>query len=79
VWRLEPRLFAGTGLRDGSRFGRYGIEIDSMTADFPRLVAADPDVHRQSLAEPQRAVSALDGEQFTVPARMSLIALWNAR
>jgi hypothetical protein len=29
-------LFAGTGLRPGSRFGRFGIEIDSMTPDSPR-------------------------------------------
>ncbi len=31
-----PWLFAGTKLRDGSRFGRYGIEIDSRTAASPR-------------------------------------------
>lgn len=32
-------LFAGTGLGDGSRFGRYGIEIDERTAVSP------PDTH----------------------------------
>jgi hypothetical protein len=29
-------LFEGTGLRPGSRFGRFGIEIDSITPDSPR-------------------------------------------
>jgi hypothetical protein len=29
-------LFAGTGLGPGSRFGRFGIEIDSTTPDSPR-------------------------------------------
>ncbi len=29
-------LFAGTGLRPGSRFGRFGIEIDSMTPESPK-------------------------------------------
>ena len=33
--RRAPWLFAGTGLRDGSTFGRYGIEIDARTADSP--------------------------------------------
>ena len=30
-----PWAFAGTGLRDGDTFGRYGIEIDGRTADSP--------------------------------------------
>jgi hypothetical protein len=30
-----PWLFAGTGLHDGSRFGRFGIEIDERTSDSP--------------------------------------------
>jgi hypothetical protein len=30
-----PWLFAGTGLRDGSRFGLYGIEIDQRAAASP--------------------------------------------
>jgi hypothetical protein len=30
-----PWLFAGTGLRNGARFGRFGIEIDARTADSP--------------------------------------------
>lgn len=30
-----PWLFAGTGLGDGSRFGRYGIEIDERTSASP--------------------------------------------
>ena len=29
-------LFAGTGLHPGSRFGRFGIEIDSVTPNSPR-------------------------------------------
>jgi hypothetical protein len=29
-------LFAGTGLRPGSRFGSFGIEIDSMTPESPK-------------------------------------------
>jgi hypothetical protein len=31
-------LFAGTGLRNGERFGRYGIEIDARTSRSPRGV-----------------------------------------
>jgi len=31
----EPWAFAGTGLRDGSTFGRYGIEIDSRSPSSP--------------------------------------------
>jgi hypothetical protein len=30
-----PWLFAGTGLHDGSSFGRYGIEIDGLSAASP--------------------------------------------
>ncbi len=40
-----PWLFAGTGLHDGSRFGRYGIEIDERTAASPpgtRVLAEIP-------------------------------------
>jgi len=33
--RTAPWLFAGTGLRNGSRFGTYGIEIDARTAESP--------------------------------------------
>jgi hypothetical protein len=33
-----PWLFLGTGLADGSRFGRGGIEIDATTPDSPRGV-----------------------------------------
>jgi hypothetical protein len=42
-----PWLFAGTGLHDGSRFGRYGIEIDARVAESPagtHVLAAIPDV-----------------------------------
>ena len=41
-----PWLFAGTGLRNGSRFGRYGIEIDARTRFSPpgvKLLARIPD------------------------------------
>jgi hypothetical protein len=31
----EPWAFAGTGLRNGSTFGRYGIEIDARSASSP--------------------------------------------
>ena len=31
-----PWLFEGTDLRNGDRFGRYGIEIDARTAQSPR-------------------------------------------
>jgi hypothetical protein len=31
-----PWLFRGTGLRNGARFGRYGIEIDQHSARSPR-------------------------------------------
>ena len=43
----DPWAFAGTGLVDGSEFGRYGIEIDSRTAASPpgtRVLASIPDV-----------------------------------
>jgi hypothetical protein len=38
-----PWLFAGTGLRNGSTFGTYGIEVDSRTPASPRgtMVLAD--------------------------------------
>lgn len=42
-----PWLFTGTRLHDGSRFGRYGIEIDAPTADSPpgtRVLATIPDI-----------------------------------
>ncbi len=34
--RSAPWLFAGTGLRDGSAFGSFGIEVDATSADSPR-------------------------------------------
>jgi hypothetical protein len=34
--RRAPWFFEGTGLRDGSRFGEYGIEIDQRGAHSPR-------------------------------------------
>ena len=43
---LAPWLFAGTGLSNGSRFGRYGIEIDARTPASPRgtlVLARIPD------------------------------------
>jgi hypothetical protein len=42
-----PWLFAGTGLRDGSRFGSFGIEIDARTPASPRgtrVLARIPDI-----------------------------------
>jgi hypothetical protein len=42
-----PWLFAGTGLVNGSRFGRYGIEIDARTAASPQgvqVLARIPDL-----------------------------------
>ncbi|HEX9415616.1 MAG TPA: N,N-dimethylformamidase beta subunit family domain-containing protein [Gaiellaceae bacterium] len=42
-----PWAFAGTGLRDGDAFGRYGIEIDARTPDSPpgtELLARIPNV-----------------------------------
>ena len=42
-----PWLFAGTGLRGGSRFGSFGIEIDARTPDSPRgtrVLARIPDI-----------------------------------
>jgi hypothetical protein len=41
-----PWLLAGTGLAAGSRFGRYGIEIDALTQDSPpgtTVLATIPD------------------------------------
>jgi hypothetical protein len=42
-----PWLFRGTGLHNGSRFGRYGIEVDAGAASSPhglRILARIPDV-----------------------------------
>jgi hypothetical protein len=42
-----PWLFVGTGLRDGSRFGHFGIEIDARTPASPketRVLARIPDI-----------------------------------
>jgi N,N-dimethylformamidase beta subunit-like, C-terminal len=42
-----PWAFAGTGLVDGSTFGRYGIEIDERTAESPpgtQVLARIPDI-----------------------------------
>jgi hypothetical protein len=41
----SPWAFAGTGLRNGSAFGRYGIEIDARAPSSPagtRLLARIP-------------------------------------
>jgi hypothetical protein len=43
----SPWLFAGTGLRDGSGFGRFGIEIDARTTTSPpgtRVLARIPSI-----------------------------------
>jgi hypothetical protein len=45
--RTAPWLFAGTGLRNGDRFGNFGIEIDHRTAASPRstiLLARAPNI-----------------------------------
>jgi|tagenome__1003787_1003787.scaffolds.fasta_scaffold20981776_3 hypothetical protein len=45
--RAAPWLFRGTGLRDGDRFGGYGIEIDATTPLSPpatHVLARIPDV-----------------------------------
>jgi hypothetical protein len=45
--RAVPWAFAGTGLADGDRFGRYGYEIDARTADSPPgtlVLASIPDL-----------------------------------
>jgi len=42
-----PWLFRGSGLRDGTAFGRYGIEIDARTGDSPpgtQVLARIPNV-----------------------------------
>lgn len=44
--QLAPWLFAGTGLRNGDRFGSFGIEIDAHTSASPRgthVLARIPD------------------------------------
>jgi hypothetical protein len=44
---LTPWIFEGTGLRNSSAFGRFGIEIDARTPWSPRgtrILAAIPDV-----------------------------------
>jgi N,N-dimethylformamidase beta subunit-like protein len=40
-----PWLLAGTGLRNGDRFGRYGIEIDARTSRSPRGVRLLARIH----------------------------------
>ena len=43
----EPWAFAGTGLVDGSTFGKYGIEIDDRTPESPpgiQVLARIPDI-----------------------------------
>ena len=35
---VAPWFFAGTGLRDGDRFGTYGIEINQRGAESPRSI-----------------------------------------
>jgi hypothetical protein len=45
--RSTPWVFRGTGLADGDRFGRYGIEIDARATASPpttRVLASIPDV-----------------------------------
>jgi hypothetical protein len=45
--RVAPWLFAGTGLRNGSTFGSYGIEIDATTPFSPpgtKVLARIPNV-----------------------------------
>ena len=42
-----PWAWAGTGLGDGARFGRYGVEIDARAASSPpgtQLLASIPDL-----------------------------------
>jgi hypothetical protein len=42
-----PWAFSGTGLADGSRFGRYGIEIDARAPSSPpgtRVLARIPNL-----------------------------------
>jgi hypothetical protein len=36
--RTAPWFYAGTGLRNGDRFGRFGIEIDARTASSPSRI-----------------------------------------
>ncbi|MEX2646506.1 MAG: N,N-dimethylformamidase beta subunit family domain-containing protein [Gaiellaceae bacterium] len=47
VTEAPPWLFAGTGLAEGSTFGRYGIEIDARAPSSPagtRVLARIPDL-----------------------------------
>ena len=44
---VAPWLFAGTGLSNGSQFGKYGIEIDATTPSSPpgtQVLAQIPDL-----------------------------------
>jgi hypothetical protein len=44
---LEPWLFRGSGLRNGSTFGTYGIEVDARAAASPpdvKVLATIPDI-----------------------------------
>jgi hypothetical protein len=44
---VAPWAFAGTGLRNGSTFGRYGIEVDGRTSSSPpgvQVLATIPDL-----------------------------------
>ena len=45
--RAAPWFFRGSGLRDGDRFGRYGIEVDARTPDSPsgvKVLATIPNI-----------------------------------
>jgi hypothetical protein len=66
--RKVPWLFAGTGLRNGSRIrGLFGIEIDHVAASSPRqtvVVAAIPDIFPHETAQMTYYVTAAGGEVF---------------
>jgi hypothetical protein len=44
---LAPWLFSGTGLSNGSTFGKYGIEVDALAPSSPpgvKVLATIPDI-----------------------------------
>jgi hypothetical protein len=88
-----PWLFAGSGLRDGSSFGRYGIEVDARTPESPagtRVLATIPDIFGPSQSAEMTYYSLPNGAKVfdagamnfggtaaLPPVRQLITNLWN--
>lgn len=90
--RATPWLFAGTGLRDGDRFGNFGIEIDARTPASPpgvKIAAVARDIfgpgQTAEMAYHETAAGAkvfaagvinFGGWAMTPPVRQMISNLW---